>query len=153
MSLNDIKINNHLLTELYSGVLVETQTKTFLGDNNKNIAILVASEEPVRTTNKDIVFLSSVLTACRLQLSDVVLIDQARQPVSYQQLSETFQSKVVILFGADPLSINLPIQFPYYQLQSFNQCTYLYAPALEEIEKNKSLKTQLWASLKQLFNL
>jgi hypothetical protein len=57
----------------------------------------------------------------------------------------------VLLFGIDPAGIGLPINFPQFQLQHFNKRSYLHAPTLAELEKDKEAKKQLWGSLKKLF--
>ncbi len=59
----------------------------------------------------------------------------------------------MILFGVPPLSIDLPINFPPFQLQAFNKRTYLYSPALAELEQDKALKGKLWGCLKTLFEI
>jgi hypothetical protein len=63
------------------------------------------------------------------------------------------QAKFVLLFGIDPLTLGLPINFPYYQLQSFNKKTYIYAPPLREVASDRTIKASLWTALKKLFGL
>jgi hypothetical protein len=50
-------------------------------------------------------------------------------------------------------TIDLPFNFPKFQLQQFDQAVYLSAPSLKEIQKEKALKTELWNCLKNLFGL
>ena len=57
------------------------------------------------------------------------------------------------MLGVDPLSTGLPINFPQFQLQLFDKRTYLYAPTLEDLEKDKTLKQRLWTCLKTMFEL
>ena len=63
------------------------------------------------------------------------------------------ESKTVLLFDVTPASIGLPIHFPNFQVQHFNKRIYLCCPALGEIEKDTTMKKQLWNSLKTVFSL
>jgi len=64
---------------------------------------------------------------------------------------EKHQPQKIILFGVDPVVMGLPIHFPVFQIQSYQQVQYLHAPSLSELETDKQLKIQLWQKLKQLF--
>jgi hypothetical protein len=71
----------------------------------------------------------------------------------YSSFIQFFNSKYVLLFDVAPQEIDLPFNFPHFQIQKFNQCIYLSAPELNKIEDDKATKTQLWTSLKNLFGL
>jgi hypothetical protein len=47
----------------------------------------------------------------------------------------------------------LPLQFPAYQIQKFNNQVYLAAPALHLLAQDKAEKTKLWNCLKQVFSI
>jgi hypothetical protein len=99
-------------------------------------------------------FLTSILSACRLSLADVAIINTHKLPV--EQLSariEELNPSKVLLFGLEPLQINLPMNFPIFQLQAFNNRMYLQSPTLEQLEKDKTLKQRLWTCLKTLFEI
>ena len=57
------------------------------------------------------------------------------------------------MFDVASDAIDLPFNYPYFQVQQFDQCTYLSAPGLKSIETDKTLKTQLWSCLKKLFRV
>ena len=57
------------------------------------------------------------------------------------------------MFGVLPKALELPLDFPYYQLQKYNNHTYLSAPALAALINDKTEKVKLWTSLKQLFSI
>jgi len=96
-------------------------------------------------------FLVNILSACKLSLADIAIFNSSRiQAEELQEMSQA-DTKTVLLFGIDPLSIGLPINFPQFQLQQFNKRMYLYSPSLSELDKDKGLKLKLWASLKTLF--
>jgi hypothetical protein len=97
-------------------------------------------------------FLHSIMKACKLQKEDYAIITNlGADNLDYQSTFNQFRQKQLILFGLDPGAIALPINFPHFQVQSFQQVRYLSAPGLDAIEADKSLKMQLWQCLKQLF--
>jgi DNA polymerase III psi subunit len=166
MSLNDIQLQPYLLADLYSDVLIETNTAgtavntpeskpmKYLGKNEKNILIIVANAEVPFLPDTELSLLTNILSACRLSLADIAIINSYN--IDHTELHNSIQqleARSIILFGTDPLSIGLPINFPQFQLQQFDKRIYLYGPALSELEQDKSLKTRLWGCLKQLFGL
>lgn len=164
MSLNNIELTPHNLAGLYGDVLIESVTNTVpdkprlkarhLGNNRKNITIIVNHETVPFLPDPELSFLTSILNACRLSLADIAIINfQQFNPNNLEESVDELSPKQVLLFGIDPLSIGLPIQFPQFQLQQFNQRTYHYAPALSDLENDKDLKQKLWANLKTLFGL
>lgn len=162
MSLNNIQLTPALLVDLYKESLIENKKEEaakpafkFLGDNKKNILILVSKETVAFLEDGELLFLTSVLAACKLSLSDVAIVNQKSLVVSdtYQSLISYFASKSVLLFDVAAQAIDLPFNFPNFQLQQFDQCVYLSAPSLKEIESVKSLKAMLWNCLKNLFCL
>jgi len=58
-----------------------------------------------------------------------------------------------MLFGTEPSTINLPVSFPHFQLQSFNNYTFLFTPPLHEIRNDQILKSKLWVCLRKIFNV
>jgi hypothetical protein len=61
------------------------------------------------------------------------------------------------MLGPTPADLELPLHFPMFKVQEHDQCSYLCAPAPaqlnQETQEGKILKTKLWVSLKQLFEL
>lgn len=161
MSLNNIQLSSQLLADLYPDVLVETAQKQvakepafkFLGSNKKNILVIVSKEETAFLEDAELNFLSSVLTACKFSLADVAIVNMHNNAADYTSLIHFFNSRYVLLFDVEPQAIDLPFNFPHFQIQKFDQCTYLSAPALNNIEPDKTTKTKLWNSLKNLFGL
>lgn len=149
-----------MVADLYSSSLIELKSAApqnvikFLGGNEKNILILVSKENVPFTEEGELNFLSSVLTACTLSLADVAIINLYVTPVAdYHILLDQLNSKIILLFDVDTHMIDLPFNFPNFQLQQFEESTYLSAPALNIIAREKPLKTQLWNCLKNIFRL
>ncbi len=161
MSLNNIQLNPHLISDLYRNSLVEENENDsidsykFLGKNIKNILIIVNKPNVAFIEDEELQFLSTVLSACTLSIADIAIVNETslKKGTSYTSLLHYFNCKFMLLFDVDSQSIDLPFNFPHFQLQQFDQTTYLSAPSLKEIEKEKVLKTKLWNCLKTHFNI
>jgi len=165
MSLKNVKLPEILIANLYTAPLVclqntaEAPTSTttglkFLGSNQKQITILVNVSDATYLTDKSFAFLTGVLNACKLNMADVAIINMNQSTNNhYLDLNSITRPKIKLLFGVSPQEIGLPIHFPYFQVQPYNNVVYLCAPDLNSIEEDKSLKTQLWAGLKSVFQL
>jgi hypothetical protein len=170
MSLNQIQLTNQQLTSLYADVLIESTTATsvpefqpvksefqqakYLGKNAKNILLLVNNTEIPYLPDNELSFLTNILSACKLSLADVAIMNLNSLPENEIEAAiQPLEPKHILLFGMEPLSIGLPINFPPFQLQPFNKRIYLCSPTLQELEQNKELKLRLWNSLKTLFGL
>lgn len=161
MSLNKIHLQPGLLAELYSHSLIETNTTTmpesrclkYLGNYKKNIVVIVSHEAIPFLPDDELNFLTTVFSACKLGIADIAIINQQNvDPTQLQNIINS-EAKNILLFGVAPLLIGLPINFPQFQLQQFNQRTYLHAPTLTQIKNDKELKTKLWNALKALFGI
>lgn len=157
-----IKLPIAILSGLYRNCLVdinnsETTTKPSTeeieilpGKIVDTIVICRSVEQKLPLQQMD--FLYNIMKACKLQKEDyAVFTDREADNLDYQSTIKQFKQKQLILFGLEPGSIGLPINFPHFQVQSFEQVRYLSAPGLETIEGDKALKMQLWQCLKQLF--
>jgi hypothetical protein len=160
MDLNNIKLNSWQLAELFEDVLIETTPPTepvpelkTLGKNARNIVLLVHNEEVPFLTDTELHFLTSILSACKLSLADVAIVNTSRLKERAVDAIEPLSPQKVILLGLDPLEIGLPINFPHFQLQVFNKKTYLSSPSLAQLQQEKYLKMNLWNCLKTLFQL
>ena len=161
MSLNTIQLHPQLLADLYPDQLIENLTTTvpektvqnYLGHNAKKILLLVKYPSAPYLPDGELSFLTTILSACKLSLADIAIANI--QNMSQTELENLIDKEAVTVlqFGIEPSVIGLPVHFPQFQTQQFNKRTYLHAPTLSELEKNKELKKQLWNSLKKLFGL
>jgi hypothetical protein len=163
MSLNNIQLKSSLLADLYKDTLIETSIYAssapeskqlkYLGNNQKNILVVVSHQSLPFLPDEELNFLTNVLAACKLSMADIGIINNHKvEPVDVLSMIQS-EAKQVLLFGVEPLEIGLPINFPPFQLQPFNNRTYLHAPALSQIENDKALKARLWSALKVLFGI
>ena len=175
MSLNDIRLNSQLISDLYASVLVETNAsdvptldipvakpvqKTplakevhFLGKNEKGILIIVTNDDAVYLPDDQLAFLTNILSACQLSLADVAIINWKTAGLDLNEVQQRLSIRHILLFDVSPLDAGLPINFPHFQIQQFNHRTYLSSPALSDVEKEVSIKRQLWPSLKNIFSI
>lgn len=176
--MNEVVLSNQILAELYGTTLInlmenpssltEDQNQhtvsgpiaepdlVFLGGNKKNISLLVQTvtgEIPAFHLQ----FLSNLLKACRLSMEDVAIHAFSEPLPSIQSIKMQLAPRELLLFGSNPVSIGIPINFPPFKIQSYDSINYLYLPNIEEINQDndagKLLKSKLWVCLKQLFQV
>ena len=162
MSFNNLTLNPLLIRELYKKTLVAfapvgdpvaiTENPVhFLGNNEKRICILVNEPHATFIKDEDLQFLINILSACKLSLADVAVVNNHLHPVSYSQITAQFQPEVLLLFGIPHESIGLPLHFPDFQLQQYDNKQMLAAPPLTMIALNPDIKKLLWTNLQKLF--
>jgi hypothetical protein len=123
-----------------------------LGNNEKNIVIIVNEKDSLYLPDQELQFLTGILTACKLSLSDVAILNiQKNSTADYLSIHQILNPSVILMFQVNTDQISLPLTFPRYQIQQYNNQTYLCAPGLSTIEKDKSEKLKLWNALKQIF--
>lgn len=171
MDINHVQLTPGLLSELYGSVLVEepaqqqkeipshpsapTQSGTFrwMGLHQGAILLLVKEPHVPFLSDESMAYLTKILHACQLTMNQVALVNLAQYPgTTYLQLQEKFPSQKIIGFGITPGDLELPIEFPDYQLQKLSGCTYLMATSLPMLESTETEKRKLWVALKKLFN-
>jgi hypothetical protein len=125
-----------------------------LGGNQKNILIVVKNDNITYLPDEDLEFLTNILKACKLSLEDVAIVNTNNNPdEGYKEYLKNWSSKIVLLFGVSPVSFDLPVSFPEFQVQSLTNTKFLYSPALSECRTDKLLKSKLWVSLQRIFGL
>lgn len=129
----------------------------YLGGNDKRIAFIVHNPNDVHLPDADLEWLRKLLEACRLNLGDVAIANVAKNPFSITDIKAELFSNTVILLGAEPASIQLPLHFPHFNLQQHDGITFLATPAPAQLNQAtneaKLLKSKLWVSLQKLFKL
>lgn len=171
MGLNDIRLAPAVAAALFRKSIVETSSgeiikKTeiplpvtepewkYLGDNKKNILVVVDHSGITHLPDEELNFLTNILTACKLSLADVAIINKQNYPnQTYKEITNHFSCKTVLLFGMDPAEFGLPVSFPHFQVQTFTDSTFLFSPGLEECRKDKLLKSKLWVCLQRIFGI
>lgn len=166
MTLDNFQLPPFLAGELYRNSLIDLEstqviskslkesTTPFLGNNDKNILLIVNEKNVVFLTDEDLGFLVGILNACKLTLADVALINIQKNPgITYKSILEHFKPRVIMCFEIELGLLEFPLAFPEYQVQQYNQQSYLAAPSLKRLAADKQEKIQLWNCLKKIFSL
>jgi hypothetical protein len=126
----------------------------YLGEYKKNILLIVRYADATYLPDEQLNFLTSILGACKLNLGDVAIVNLVNVPSAfYKTVQERFKSTAIILFGLTPQEFEMPVNFPEFQVQAFNNCSFLHTPGLEALETDKILKSKLWVCLRRMFDL
>lgn len=163
-SVNDMELNSILLENLYRNSLVEikdgnplslpdtpflkeveTVTKIpaikFLGNNAKNITILVNDPGNTFMPEGHLAFLTKILGACKLNIGDVAIVNTAHA-TNIQHIAGTLQPSKILAFGIDV---------------AIKGVDHVKAPAIGELvpetDESKAKKSKLWTDLKRLLGL
>lgn len=171
MGLNDIRLSPPVAAALYRSSLIDANTNDivqnpetvitaaepvweYLGNNKKNILFVVNYSNATYLPDEELSFLTNILTASKLDLGDVAIINLRNYPQKdYKDILNHFNSKTIFLFGIEPVDFGLPVDFPHFQVQSFANNTFLYTPALEERHSDKLFKSKLWVCLQRIFGI
>ena len=164
MSLDNIQLAPIVLQGLYTkplydlntdkpaSALIQSNSISYLGNNQKKIMILVRSSTAIYLPDDELNFLLGILTACKLSMADIALINFSKNPfLVYKDVTEELMAEKIFLFGVGPDELGLPLQFPLYQIQHFNNQVYLSAVSLNELQTDKEEKMKLWNCLKKIF--
>lgn len=131
--------------------------RNYLGNYEKKIIVLVDDADNVYLDENNLTLLSGILSACKLNVGHIALMNFHQHAVDFNQLKKEMQPHYLIAFGVDALQIQLPFAMPQYQVQDYNNCKILTAPSLtvlnQQTGKAKEEKTKLWKSLQNMFNL
>jgi hypothetical protein len=174
--LNNIRLSPAVAASLYRHSLIDTNTQEtiekvkpaatepvmndiitddewkYLGGNKQQILIVVRNTGITHLPDADLELLTSILKACKFDLGDVAIINSNNYPQhTYKEYLGQFKSRIVLLFGLEPVAFGLPLDFPQFQIQSFAKTTFLHSPPLSEYDK--LLKSKLWVCLKTIFGL
>jgi hypothetical protein len=183
MSFDKIQLPDFLIADLYKDCLVElesikeaganeyeekiiqkiepqveaSKTIKYLGQNQKNITVIVNTHDAAIIGDSDLTFLSNILKACGFNLGDIAIANKHNQDIQFTTVKEQLSANYILLFNVEPFAIGLPFTIPHFQVQPYADCTIIAAPALEVLnqptEESRILKTKLWTNLKRLFNI
>src|SRR5690349_9560724 len=115
MNLNHIHLPASVVANLYRNSLIQTEESTltdtrdnyilkktsvsqgnqwkYLGENKKNILIVVEYRDAVYLPDEELSFLTNMLSACKLSLADVAIVNRNNyQGANYKDLLAQFSS-------------------------------------------------------------
>jgi hypothetical protein len=160
MSLEKFQINKFFINELYNkNVIYLEQNKTaknesysicFSGGNLKNFAIIYQSSNKESLSAEAFEMLTKLISACKLTMQDIALIDlKENEFLTHELLKSELQAKLVLLFGVDTMTIDLPFMIPKYKSQEFNDTVFILADNINKMPHDKESKILLWNCLKE----
>lgn len=164
MSIDQIQLPGYLCRQMFAKSLLDKAKPsggtsasgkiklTGLGANGRNILFLVNDTQNKFLAENEMKLLSDLLNACKISMEDIVLVnyDQNRG-VNYRELTDQFQSKKILIFGVTAADLELPFTIPFFQIQKYQEQTYLISPSLSDFSSNVALKKELWNCLKKIF--
>jgi hypothetical protein len=137
--------------------LPAAETRWYLGENKKQVTIVVNQSSVAFLTDDQFTLLTGVLKACKLNMADVSIVNLANSAKNFTQLHQTLNTRFLLLFDVATSAIDLPFSIPLYQLQSYDQCQILQATSLNTMLGDgtaaKDEKMKLWNGLRKMFSV
>jgi hypothetical protein len=167
MSLDNFQLPPHLLSELYKNTLVVLDDKqintdslkeenfNYLGGNLKHTLILVKDTESVHLNESDLNFLIGILSACKLTIGDVAILNMhGTKSTNLEKIISYFSPKAILNFDFNLNDItDLQINDSRYEIHKINQTPFLNSSALHYVSNNVDEKKKLWGCLKKMFSI
>jgi hypothetical protein len=122
----------------------------FLGNNKRNILILVNDKENDVSDEKGRELLRKIVKSVNLTANDFALLNYAHySDVSFTQLQGHFSSVIVFAFGVSPQHLRLN-DHPENTVVTEGEVKLIFSAELRQLEEDQNGKKVLWGSLKQL---
>jgi hypothetical protein len=129
----------------------------FLGENNRSICFLANYPEGDFLPEDQLEFLKKMLTACKLNLNDIALLNIARSSVDLADLRLQLHPRIIFLWGIEPASVGLKSGLPDFAISMFDGISIVpvLSPGLMSGTRPEGteFKQRLWICLKKLFTL
>jgi hypothetical protein len=129
----------------------------YTGDNKKHVTIIINQDNRAVISTEWSTFLTSVLSACKLTLNDVVIVNTHKKTINYSQIITQFKSQYLIVFDVAPSLIGIPAAIPNYDIRVNDNCSFVFSESIALMLNNtadaKQVKMRLWTSLKKFFNV
>lgn len=157
MDLNNISLQPCLLAELYQNVLVQeaaiTKPLTYLGKNLKKVLILVSTDDARFLPDKELEFLTSILSACKLGLNDVAVVNTRFAEGDFDTVVEQLQPTTSLFFDVDAGFLPDAFEKEVNQAHTVNHIRFVKAASLSDLASKVEEKRKLWAALKHVFSI
>ena len=122
----------------------------FLGNNKKNILILVFDEQNDVSDEKGRELLRKIVKSVNLTAADFALVNYAQYiGTSFDELKTFFSSTVVFSFGVSPERLGLK-NHSLNVMVTEGTVKLIFSSTLQKLDEDTNDKKALWGSLKQL---
>ncbi len=147
---------NNKIEETTDPVILKIQTKTdvvkqdykYLGENNKYVLIIVNESNFDFLNKKDLAFLTKILSAKKLDISDVAIVNLAKYShLDFKDLKLFFGFSKLITFGINPKILNVEGSVPNKKFM-FKDVAILGTWDLFKLDEDVKKKTIFWNELK-----
>lgn len=166
MSLDKFQIPLKIIPELYKDSLVvldeeqikpislQSESIRFLGSYTKNILILVNDANAIHLNEKDLQFLTGILSACKLTIADVGILNMHHQQrITFQDIIDQMAPNNIFSFGVTENNIQLPFLNTSLTIEQHQHIFCINAPSLETLSNDVDKKKALWMCLKKIFSI
>ncbi len=98
-------------------------------------------------------FLSNILTAAKLDMSKDVFLYRSTSKTDFSFIRSKTKAKIekVIIFGIHPKKLGINLDMKLYNPLNFQDCTFLLANSLAEIQADQNKKKLLWTCLQEIY--
>ena len=152
MGLNDIRISNPLLAELFRNNLLSSNAVQKNNESSKS-SFLVVTDRQGEIAETSQTFLKGILSACRIPEERTQVINAAElKKGSVENALEKYHPDVALIFGDLPLPSGLQ-QAEAPAQQQWNDTSVLLCPPLSELQADRNKKLKLWNFLKEYFGI
>lgn len=152
MGLNDIRISNPLLTELYrNNLLVDNAAEK--GAEPPAVSFLVITDREGKIDQESTSFLKGILSACHIPEEKTLIIEgPAEKKLTLEKAIEKYKPTVALIFGNAPRQKGtLPTEA--LKKEQWNETSILFCPSLTELRADRDKKLKLWNFLKEVFSI
>jgi hypothetical protein len=177
MGINHLRLTSELIAALYpeslvagtepapvkenvripKPVAVKTAAYPFMGENNHSICFLANYPEEDFLPAEQLVFLKKMLTACKLGLNDIALLNIAHIKIDLAELRAQLHPRTIFLWGIPPVSVGLKSGLPDFNISVFDGVSVIPVLSPDLMSGNRpegtEFKQRLWICLKKLFTL
>lgn len=179
MGINDLTLSPAFLAAIYPESLVDLnnpdsvskkadrppssppiespQPIRFQGGNKQKISFVVSDASADFMNENEMSFLLKILAACKLVLEDISLINLAKTPASFTQISDQLHPRIIFCWGVRPAKLGLSSELPDFSVSDLNGISVVPVHSRDVLQGDSKegveLKKRLWACLKKLFTL
>ena len=109
---------------------------------SKPILVLVNSYEKGSAEETQLL---KMIDACQLNPEQFNIIQlKENEKAAWYQLREKLNPRIIFLIGIHPIQLGISSLFRLNEANNFNNCVWLPTLAINELEKHKDIKKQLW---------
>lgn len=132
-------------------VVQEMTTFKFLGNNKRNILILVNDEQHEVSDEAGRELLRKIVKSVNLTANDFALMNYAKyKGTGFKQLQEHFSSNLVFAFGVTPTDLAISTAHPENLIVFEAGVKMIFSAELKTLDQNPAGKKALWGSLQNL---